>query len=103
MAGEDSLDCDCRIPNGDSLRLGYYRSPSGARVRVTDAARAGPPASPASPTTGTRQRRRALLRVARADLRPPAGCLVSPEDAPAPEAAGRPARNPLEIRSSPVR
>ena len=25
LAGDDSLDCDCRISAGDSLRLGYYR------------------------------------------------------------------------------
>ena len=32
VSGDDSLDCDCRVPNGDSLRLGYYRNPpNGAR------------------------------------------------------------------------
>ncbi|MGH7578719.1 MAG: serine/threonine-protein kinase, partial [Gemmatimonadales bacterium] len=35
---DDSLDCDCRVPDGDSLRLGYYRHPETSALRVTDAA-----------------------------------------------------------------
>ena len=36
VAGGDSLECDCRVSNGDSLRLGYYRYGKETAVRVTD-------------------------------------------------------------------
>jgi len=40
VTGRDTLDCGCRIPPGDSLRLGYYPLELGSWVRVRDSARA---------------------------------------------------------------
>jgi hypothetical protein len=72
VSGDDSLDCDCRVPPGDSLRLGYYRHPDRSALRVTDAAgwsaRFTGFASRRDPASGA-----VVLRVERADLRPPSG------------------------------
>jgi tRNA A-37 threonylcarbamoyl transferase component Bud32 len=70
VAGDDSLDCDCRISNGDSLRLGYYRYTERSALRVTD------PAGWSARFTGFAARRDSasgavVVRVERADLRPP--------------------------------
>ena len=72
IAGGDSLDCQCRISSGDSLRLGYYRHPETGALRVTDAA------GWSARFTGFAGRRDSasgavVVRVERADLRPPPG------------------------------
>ena len=71
VAGEDSLDCDCRISNGDSLRLGYYRYAADNAVRVTDgegwSARFADFAADRDSTSGA-----VVVLVTRDDLRPPA-------------------------------
>jgi hypothetical protein len=68
----DSLDCDCRIANGDSLRLGYYRYTDRTVLRVTDArgwsVRLTDLGDQRDPASG-----RVVVRVSRADLRPPGG------------------------------
>jgi hypothetical protein len=92
VAGDDSLDCDCRIPNGDSLRLGYYRYTEGSALRVTDAA--GWSArftgfSARDPVSGA-----VAVSVERADLRPPPGA-VSRRSKPARSREAE-RRNPLE-------
>ncbi len=70
MAEDDSLDCDCRISDGDSLRLGYYRYTDNTAVRVTDpagwSARFTDFAAGRDSASGA-----VVLRVERADLRPP--------------------------------
>ena len=93
VTGEDSVDCDCQIPSGDSLRLGYYREPGRSAVRVTDrrgwSARFTGFASRRDPQSGA-----VVLRVTRADLKPPAG--VAPrKTGSSPKREPRP-RNPLE-------
>jgi tRNA A-37 threonylcarbamoyl transferase component Bud32 len=70
LAGDDSLDCDCRITPGDSLRLGYYRYGDYTALRVTD------PAGWSARFTDFAARRDSasgavVVRVERADLRPP--------------------------------
>ena len=70
MAEDDSLDCDCRISSGDSLRLGYYRYTEKTALRVTD------PAGWSARFTDFAARRDSasgavVVRVERADLRPP--------------------------------
>ncbi len=70
LAEDDSLDCDCRISHGDSLRLGYYRYTDRTAVRVTD------PAGWSARFTDFSARRDSasgavVVRVERADLRPP--------------------------------
>ena len=67
----DSVDCDCRISSGDSLRLGYYRYTDGTALRVTDSrgwttrlADLGDRRDPASGAV--------VVRVSRSDLHPPA-------------------------------
>ena len=67
----DSVDCDCRISSGDSLRLGYYRYTDGTALRVTDSrgwttrlADLGDQRDPASGAV--------VVRVSRSDLHPPA-------------------------------
>jgi hypothetical protein len=70
LAGDDSLDCDCRITPGDSLRLGYYRYGDHTALRVTD------PAGWSARFTDFAARRDSVsgavvVRVERADLRPP--------------------------------
>ena len=70
MAEGDSADCDCRIPNGDSLRLGYYRYTDNTALRVTD------PAGWSARFTDFAARRDSasgavVVQVERADLRPP--------------------------------
>jgi tRNA A-37 threonylcarbamoyl transferase component Bud32 len=70
VAGDDSLDCDCRVPHGDSLRLGYYRHPENSALRVTDGA------GWSARFTGFAARRDSasgavVVRVERRDLRPP--------------------------------
>jgi hypothetical protein len=66
----DSLDCDCRISSGDSLRLGYYRFTDSTGLRVTDtrgwSARLTELAEQRDPGSGE-----VVVRVGRADLRPP--------------------------------
>ena len=68
----DSVDCDCRISNGDSLRLGYYRYTDGTSLRVTDtrgwSARLSGLGDRRDPESGA-----VVVRVTRADLRPPPG------------------------------
>jgi hypothetical protein len=70
VAGDDSLDCDCRISHGDSLPLGYYRYSDHTAVRVTDAAgwsaRFTDFAGRRDSASGA-----VVVRVERADLRPP--------------------------------
>jgi tRNA A-37 threonylcarbamoyl transferase component Bud32 len=93
MAEDDSLDCDCRISDGDSLRLGYYRYTDNTALRVTD--RAGWSAR----FTDFAARRdlasgAVVVRVERADLRPPPRATprrVKPARSQQPER-----RNPLE-------
>jgi hypothetical protein len=67
---EDSVDCDCRIANGDSLRLGYYRYTDSTALRVTDSrgwsARLIGVGDRRDPASGAVE-----VRVRRADLRPP--------------------------------
>ncbi len=93
VTGEDSVDCDCQIPSGDSLRLGYYREPGRSAVRVTDrrgwSARFTGFASRRDPQSGA-----VVLRVTRADLKPPAG-VASRKPGSSPKREPRP-RNPLE-------
>ena len=68
----DSVDCDCRVATGDSLRLGYYRYTEGTGLRVTDSrgwsARLTDLDDRRDPVSGA-----VVVRVSRADLRPPAG------------------------------
>ena len=88
---DDSLECDCRIPTGDSLRLGYYRYTERTALRVTD------PRGWSARLTGFGSRRdpasgEVVLRVQRTDLRPP------PRSTPRrtePASAGAEPRNPL--------
>ena len=86
----DSVDCDCRVSRGDSLRLGYYSYTDGTGLRVTDSrgwsTRLTVPGDRRDPASGA-----VVVRVRRADLRPPPGATrdrVTP-----PQAAER--RNPL--------
>jgi hypothetical protein len=70
LAEGDSLDCDCRISHGDSLRLGYYRYTGHTALRVTD------PAGWSARFTDFAARRDSasgavVVRVERADLHPP--------------------------------
>ncbi|HUQ15298.1 MAG TPA: serine/threonine-protein kinase [Gemmatimonadales bacterium] len=70
LAEDDSLDCDCRISPGDSLRLGYYRYTDRTALRVTD------PAGWSARFTDFGARRDSasgavVVRVERADLRRP--------------------------------
>jgi hypothetical protein len=93
VAEDDSLDCDCRISNGDSLPLGYYRYTDNTAVRVTD------PAGWSARFTDFAARRDSasgavVVRVERADLRPPPR--ATPRRAkPAPRQEPE-RRNPLE-------
>jgi hypothetical protein len=68
----DSVDCDCRIANGDSLRLGYYRYTDGSALRVTDSrgwtTRLAGLHDQRDPASGA-----VVVRVSRADLHPPPG------------------------------
>ena len=68
----DSVDCDCRVATGDSLRLGYYRYTDGTGLRVTDSrgwsARLTDLDDRRDPVSGA-----VVVRVSHADLRPPAG------------------------------
>ena len=81
----DSVDCDCRISSGDSLRLGYYPYTDGTGLRVTDSrgwstrlTDLGPRRDPVSGAV--------VIRVRRADLRPPPGTTRRGRSAPpAPE------------------
>jgi tRNA A-37 threonylcarbamoyl transferase component Bud32 len=72
MAGDDSLDCECRISNGDSLRLGYYPYTRRSALRVTDAAgwsaRITDFAARRDSASGA-----VVVQVERADLRAPPG------------------------------
>jgi tRNA A-37 threonylcarbamoyl transferase component Bud32 len=70
LAEGDSLDCDCRIAPGDSLRLGYYRYTDRTAVRVTD------PSGWSARFTDFAARRDSVsgavvVQVERSDLRPP--------------------------------
>jgi hypothetical protein len=72
LAGDDSVDCECRIANGDSLGLGYYPDPEQSALRVTDGA------GWSARFTGLAARRDSasgavVVRVERRDLRPPPG------------------------------
>jgi hypothetical protein len=88
---EDSLDCECRIAVGDSLRLGYYRYTDGTGLRVTDtrgwSARLSGLGSRRDPESGS-----VVVRVRSADLRPPAG---TTSRRPRPPAKTPERRNPL--------
>ena len=68
----DSLDCECRISTGDSIRLGYYRYSDSTALRVTDSrgwsARLIELGDRRDPVSGE-----VVVRVSRADLRPPGG------------------------------
>ena len=68
----DSVDCDCRVATGDSLRLGYYRYTDGTGLRVTDSrgwsVRLTNLDDRRDPVSGA-----VVVRVSHADLRPPAG------------------------------
>jgi serine/threonine protein kinase len=92
VSGDDSLDCGCRIADGDSLRLGYYRFPEQSELRVSDGS------GRTARFIGFAARRDSasgmvVVRVERSDLRPPPG--VTPRRAkPARKAA--PPKNPLE-------
>ncbi len=92
VAGDDSLDCECRIADGDSLRLGYYRSHERTALRVTDAA--GWTAR--FPDVATRRDSSSgavVVRVKRADLRPPPR--TTPRRNRTPRAPATEPRNPL--------
>jgi hypothetical protein len=89
---EDSLDCECRISSGDSLRLGYYRWTTGTALRVTDAA------GWSARLTGFGERRNpvsgaVVVRVERSHLRPPSKATPRRSKAAPEPAAER--RNPL--------
>lgn len=88
----DSLDCECRISSGDSLRLGYYRYADGTGLRVTDSrgwtARLTELDERRDPESGA-----VVVRVTRADLRPPAA---------AGSARGRSARRPAPEGRNPL-
>jgi hypothetical protein len=66
----DSVDCDCLIAAGDSLRLGYYRYTDSTALRVADtrgwSARLVGVGDRRDPASGAVE-----VRVRRADLRPP--------------------------------
>jgi tRNA A-37 threonylcarbamoyl transferase component Bud32 len=92
IADDDSVDCDCRIPNGDSLGLGYYRYTDNTAVRVTDAAgwsaRFTDFAARRDSASGA-----VVLQVERADLHPP------PRATPR---RAKPARRPEPVRRNPL-
>ena len=79
---DDSLDCECSISNGDSLRLGYYLYTDSTRLRVTDSrgwtARLTGLGDERDPLSGT-----VVVRVSRAELRPPPGRTSRPSPRPA--------------------
>jgi hypothetical protein len=87
----DSLACDCRISSGDSLRLGYYRYTDGTGLRVTDSrgwsARLTDLGEQRDPASG-----QVVVRVSRADLRPPN----------ATAGRGQPSRQPPAERRNPL-
>jgi hypothetical protein len=88
----DSLDCDCRIASGDSLRLGYYRYTDGTGLRVTDGR------GWSTLVTGLGDRRdpasgAVVVRVRGGDLRAP------PAATPR---RGKPARPPAAERRNPL-
>ncbi|HEX2217642.1 MAG TPA: serine/threonine-protein kinase [Gemmatimonadales bacterium] len=89
---DDSIDCDCRIASGDSLRLGYYRYTDSTALRVTDSrgwsARFNGVGDRRDPASGAVE-----VRVQRADLRPPAG--ATPRRAEPSRKADTERRNPL--------
>ncbi len=93
VAGDDSLECHCRVANGDSLRLGYYRYAEKNAVRVTDgagwSARYADLAQDRDSASGA-----VVVLVTRDDLRPPS----RPRRAPRARAARSDdvPRNPLE-------
>jgi tRNA A-37 threonylcarbamoyl transferase component Bud32 len=92
VSGNDSLDCGCRIADGDSLSLGYYRFSERSELRVSDGSGRsarfsgfGPRRDPSSGTV--------VVQVEPADLRP------APRAAPRRSKPARktaPPRNPLE-------
>jgi tRNA A-37 threonylcarbamoyl transferase component Bud32 len=92
VSDNDSLDCGCRIEDGDSLSLGYYRFPDRSELRVSDAsgrsARFSGFGARRDPASGT-----VVVQVERSDLRPPPRA-TSRRSKPARKTA--PPRNPLE-------
>lgn len=88
----DSVDCDCTIRNGDSLRLGYYRYTDSTALRVTDtrgwSARLTGVGDRRDPASGAVE-----VRVGRADLRPPPG--ATPRRAGSSRKTDTVRRNPL--------
>ena len=93
VAGDDSLECNCRVANGDSLRLGYYRYAERNAVRVTDgagwSARYADLAQDRDSASGA-----VVVLVTRDDLRPPPRSQRAPR-ARAVRSDGV-SRNPLE-------
>ena len=90
----DSLDCDCRISSGDSLRLGYYRYTDSTGLRVTDTR------GWSTRLTGLGARRDSasgavVVRVSRGDLRPPPGTTTRRGRPSRPAAPAEERRNPL--------
>ena len=87
----DSVDCDCRIEAGDSLRLGYYPYTDDTALRITDSrgwtAHLRGVGEERDPASGA-----VTVRVRLADLRPPAG--GTPRSEPS-RRAGTERRNPL--------
>ncbi len=92
VAGDDSVECGCRIASDDSLRLGYYRNPERGAVRVTDgkgwSARFSDLAGRRDSTSGE-----VVVLVERSDLRPPVRS--GPRRAAPAKRADADRRNPL--------
>jgi tRNA A-37 threonylcarbamoyl transferase component Bud32 len=92
VVGDDSLDCECRIAHGDSLRLGYYRYPERGALRVRDgsgrSARFTGFAAGRDPVSGA-----VVVRVEQSDLGPPPR--ATPRR-PKPARKSNAPRNPLE-------
>ena len=88
----DSVECDCRIPAGDSLGLGYYPYSPRTALRVTDAsawsARITDLAGRDSASGAV------VVQVGRGDLRPPRHS--APQRSQPEARRERPDRNPLE-------
>jgi hypothetical protein len=92
LAGDDSVDCECRVSSGDSLRLGYYQHPERSALRVTDGA------GWTARLTGLAARRDSasgavVVQVERRDLRPPPQ--GTPRSAKRSRASESDRRNPL--------
>lgn len=92
VAGRDSVDCGCLVPDGDSIRLGYYRHPERGALRIAD--QAGWSARfTALDTLRDSASGRVLVRVDSVDLRAPMRRPPRASPQPPPPAAER--RDPL--------